>query len=154
MPTVILVMGYPASGKSTVTKRLSSMPGSVILNRDSEGGTIADLLPKLETHLKNGTSVILDNLFPTVESRKPFIDLAKNYKATVNCVLMGTSIEDAQFNVVQRAINLLGEFPTPEAIKKAKHTNVFPPAALFKYKKDFQNQTDQHQFPSHGQNSY
>jgi HAD superfamily hydrolase (TIGR01662 family) len=51
---------------------------------------------------------------------------------------MGATIEEAQFNVVQRAIGLLGKFPTPEEIKAAKHTNIFPPLVLFKYKKDFQ----------------
>jgi HAD superfamily hydrolase (TIGR01662 family) len=138
---VIMVCGYPASGKSTITKKLSDAPEVCVLNRDTEGGTIAGLLPKLESHLKNHTDVVLDNLFPTIESRKPFIDLCKKYKIDISCQLMGTSIEDAQFNVVQRAIGLLGKFPTPEAIKAAKHTNIFPPLVLFKYKKEFQKPT-------------
>jgi HAD superfamily hydrolase (TIGR01662 family) len=67
--------------------------------------------------------------------------MAKKHNADVSCTLMGTSIEDAQFNVVQRAIGLIGKFPTPEAIKAAKHTNIFPPTVLFKYKKEFQKPT-------------
>lgn len=132
-----MVVGYPASGKSTVTKDLIKK-GAVSLNRDTEGGTIVSLLPKLEALLKDGKDVVLDNTFPTIEVRKPFIDLAKKYNADVTCSLMSTSIEDAQFNVVQRAIGLIGKFPTPEAIKAAKHTNIFPPTVLFKYKKEFQ----------------
>lgn len=138
--SVIMVCGYPASGKSSVTKQLLTAEVCV-LNRDKEGGTIAGLLPKLEQHLKDGDDVILDNLFPTIEVRKPFIDLCKKYNTDISCKLMGTSIEEAQFNFVQRAIGLLGHFPTPEAIKKAKHTNVFPPTVLFKYKKEFQKPT-------------
>lgn len=137
MSQVKMVVGYPASGKSTVTKDLTKK-GAVTLNRDTEGGTIAALLPKMEKLLKDGKDVVLDNLFATAEVRKPFIDLAKQHGADISCVLMGTSIEDAQFNVVQRAIGLIGKFPTPEAIKAAKHTNVFPPLVLFKYKKEFQ----------------
>lgn len=141
--SVIMVCGYPASGKSTVTKELANNPpkssiGAIILNRDTEGGTIAGLLPKLEALIKGGQDVILDNLFPTVESRKPFIDLCKKYKTDISCKIMSTSIEEAQFNFVQRAITILGKFPTPEEIKKAKHTNIFPPTVLFKYKKEFQ----------------
>lgn len=135
-----MVVGYPASGKSTVTKELIKK-GAVSLNRDTEGGTIVALLPKMEALLKDGKDVVLDNLFATAETRKPFIELAKQYGANISCVLMGTSIEDAQFNVVQRAIGLIGKFPTPEAIKAAKHTNIFPPLVLFKYKKDFQKPT-------------
>jgi histidinol-phosphate phosphatase family protein len=137
---VAMVCGYPASGKSTLTKQITN-PNTVILNRDTEGGTIAGLLPKLEEHLKNKKDVILDNLFPTIESRKPFIEISKKYGADIHCKLMGTSIEDAQFNAVERAIKLTGKFPTPEVIKAAKHTNVFSPLVLFKYKKEFQKPT-------------
>lgn len=140
MSKVTMVVGYPASGKSTVTKELIKK-GAVSLNRDTEGGTIASLLPKMESLIKDGKDIILDNTFPTIEVRKPFLDLAKKLGADISCTLMSTSIEDAQFNVVQRAIGLIGKFPTPEAIKGAKHTNIFPPTVLFKYKKEFQKPT-------------
>lgn len=140
MSKVTMVVGFPASGKSTVTKELRKS-GAMPLNRDTVGGTIAGLLPLMEALIKDGKDVILDNTFPTVEVRKPFIELAKKFGADISCSLMSTSIEDAQFNVVQRAIGLIGQFPTPEAIKKAKHTNIFPPTVLFKYKKEFQKPT-------------
>jgi HAD superfamily hydrolase (TIGR01662 family) len=145
MPRVTMVMGYPASGKSTLTKTIVKH-GAISLNRDTEGGTIADLLPKMEALLQDRKDVVLDNLFPTVEVRKPFIEMAAKHKAEIACILMDTSIEDAQFNVVQRAIGLIGKFPTPEEIKKAKHTNIFPPLVLFKYKKDFQKPTTEEGF--------
>lgn len=132
-----MVVGYPASGKSTVTKDYIK-EGYVSLNRDTEGGTIANLLPKMEALLKENKDVVLDNLFATADTRKPFIDLAKKYNSDIRATVMGTSIEDAQFNAVARAIGLLGTFPTPEEIKKAKHTNIFPPLVLFKYKKEYQ----------------
>ncbi len=140
MSKVTMVVGYPASGKSTLTKDLTAK-GAVSLNRDTEGGTIASLLPKMEALLKGGKDIVLDNLFATIETRKPFIELAKKYNTDIACQLMGASIEDAQFNVIQRAIGLTGKFPTPEVIKAAKHTNVFPPLVLFKYKKEFQKPT-------------
>lgn len=142
---VSLVLGCPASGKTTHTKQLIEH-GLVNLNRDTEGGKIVDLLPKMEVLLKEDKSVVLDNLFPTAEVRKPFLDLAKKYGAKVNGVWVKTSIEDATFNFVQRAIGLLGVFPEPELIKKSKHPNVFPPTVLFKYKKDFQKPTKEEGF--------
>lgn len=135
--TVTMIVGYPASGKSTLTKELSNK-GATILNRDTEGGKVPDLLPKMESLLQSKKDVVLDNLFPTIESRKPFIDLAKKHNTEIHCMVMGTSIEDAQFNAIQRAIKILGKFPSPEEIKKSKHPNIFPPAVLFKYKKEFQ----------------
>lgn len=142
---VTMVVGYPASGKSTLTKSLVEK-GAVSLNRDTEGGTIASLLPKMEALLKSGKDVVLDNLFVNREVRKPFIEMAKKHGVDILCQWVDTSIEDAQFNVVQRAINLTGKFPTPEAIKEAKHTNIFPPLVLFKYKKEFEAPTTEEGF--------
>jgi len=135
-----MVCGPPASSKSTQTK-LFVEKGFISLNRDTEGGTIPSLLPKMEALLKQGKDVVLDNLFPTIEVRKPFIDLAKKYNNQIDCVFMNTSIEDCTFNVVQRSFNLIGKFPSPEAIKLAKHTNIFHPVVLFKYKKEFEKPT-------------
>lgn len=135
-----MVCGYPASGKSTVTKSLAHN-GAIVLNRDTEGGTIADLLPKLEEHLKNKKDIVLDNLFPTIEKRKPFIDLCKKYNTGIICEFVDTSIEDAQFNFIQRMISISGKFLSPEEIKKSKHPNIFPPTVFFKYKKEFQKPT-------------
>jgi HAD superfamily hydrolase (TIGR01662 family) len=134
---VTMICGFPASGKSSLTSKLLG-PEVVILNRDTEGGTISQLLPKLESYIKNKTDVILDNLFPTPEIRKPFIELCKKYNTDISCYWVKTSLEDAQFNASQRMIKLAGKILTPEEIKKAKHPNIFPPAVLFKYKKEFQ----------------
>ena len=140
MSKVTMVMGFPASGKSTLTKDLISK-GAVSLNRDTEGGTIAGLLPKMEVLLQDKKDIVLDNLFALAETRKPFIEMAQRHGADISCLLMGTSMEDAQFNMVQRAIGLLGKFPSPELIKAAKHTNIFPPLVFYRYKKEFQKPT-------------
>jgi len=137
---ITFVLGAPASAKSTLSKNLKQtiQPHDIILNRDTEGGSVVDLLPKMEELLKNNNSIILDNLFATINSRAPFIALGKKYNAKINCIWLNTSFEDAQFNFVQRAIDILGKFPSPELIKKSKHPNIFPPAVAFKYKKEFQ----------------
>lgn len=132
-----LVCGAPASGKSSLTKELTKN-GAISLNRDTENGTILSLLPKMENLLKENKDIVLDNLFPTAEIRKPFIDLAKQYNTEISCFWMSTSIEDAQYNFVLRAFNLINKFPMPEAIKAAKHSNIFPPVVFFKYRKEFQ----------------
>jgi len=114
---VTMVLGPPASGKSTLTKELVNSKGYVVLNRDTEGGKIVDLLPKMEALLQDKKSIVLDNLFPTIEVRKPFIELAKKYNV-----------------------------PIFAAVKKSKHPNIFPPTVLFKYKKDFQKPTAEEGF--------
>lgn len=145
MSEVVLVLGPPAGGKTTFTDTYTQR-GYVRLNRDTEGGTILSLVGKLEQLLQQGKSVVLDNLFPTVEVRAPFVRVAKLYNASLRAIVVKTSIEDATFNFVQRAIGILGKFPTPEEIKKAKHPNIFPPTVMFRYRKEFQKPTEQEGF--------
>jgi len=87
-------------------------------------------------------ALFLDNLFATVESRRPFIEAAKAQGAKVRCVLMETSIEDAQINALCRMMEKYGRvFFTADDLKcpEAKRdSNSFPIAVLFKFRKDFE----------------
>lgn len=137
MAEVVMIVGYPAAGKSTLVKKWKDQ-GFVCLNRDLAGGKIIDLLPFLSKCLGEGKNVVLDNTFPTVESRKPFIEMARKFKAPVTCVWLKTTIEEAQVNACMRMMSLKGKILTPEEIKAEKNPNLFPPVVLFKYKKEFQ----------------
>jgi D-glycero-D-manno-heptose 1,7-bisphosphate phosphatase len=139
MPELVLVCGYPASGKSTLVK--DKFGGHTHINRDTHksSGNVADLLPIVSEHLTAGRSVVSDNLFATRESRKPFIELAAKHGVPCRIVVLDTSMEDAQVNVVCRLIKHFGYFPSDEEIKKSKHPNVFPPAVLYKFRKEYQD---------------
>lgn len=93
-----LMVGFPASGKSTIAKSY----GLPILSRDIEGGTCAALLPKAEDYLKKGQSLIIDNTNLTKEARAPFIRLAKKYYYQVHTIYIENTIEDCQVNALRR----------------------------------------------------
>jgi len=135
---ILLVMGYPASGKSTyVEKKLGE--GYTRLNRDTQGGGLDALAARLSAGIKaGGKRFVLDNTYPTVESRRPILAIAKEHKIPVRCLLLGTSIEDAQVNACVRMVRLQGKLLMPEDFKRIKDPNIFPPAALFGYRKAFQ----------------
>lgn len=137
MSKVLMIMGYPASGKGTVAAPLVEN-GYVHLNRDAEGGKVVDLVPKMTNLLAAGKNVILDNTFPTAESRKPFIEAAKKIKAEIVCAWLQSTIEDAQFNACVRMIKRKGRLLDPSEHKKEKDPNLFPVAVLFAYRKAFQ----------------
>lgn len=147
MSDIKMILGIPAGGKSTFTKEFANK-GYTVLNRDIEGGTIAALLPKMENLLKDNKKIVLDNTFPKIENRKPFIEMAKKHNKEIECVWINTSIEDATFNCVNRMIKLSGKFLSPEEIKKSKHPNIFPPLVLFKYKKEFEKPSTNEGFSS------
>jgi len=140
---VILVLGFPASGKTTVTEQFLN-EGYFRLNRDTVGGKLNSLLPEMERQLKNGSNIVLDNLFATQTSRKPFIDLAKKYKANVECHWMQTSIEDSQVNYCLRSMNKYNQILESQS----NDPGIFPPAVIFKYRKEFQKPTTEEGFDS------
>jgi HAD superfamily hydrolase (TIGR01662 family) len=139
MMPAILVMGLPASGKSTITKNFAAQ-GYRVLNRDTRGGSIADLLPEFNALLFAGAPVLLDNLNLTVEDRKPFVEAAQRAKVPIECHWMTTSLEDAQVNALHRMFDRYQTcFMTAADIKAhdeaKKDPNIFPAAALFAARK-------------------
>jgi HAD superfamily hydrolase (TIGR01662 family) len=140
MLKVVMIVGYPASGKSSLTEKYIKQ-GFHSLNRDTEGGKISSLVPKMEDILAQGTYVVLDNTFATVLERKQFIDAAKAMGAEIKCNWLTTSIEDAQFNACCRMMERKGKILTPAEIKAEKSPNLFPPVTLFSYRKRFEKPT-------------
>lgn len=137
--TAILVMGYPASGKSTITKSFAER-GFEVFNRDTEGGKVADLVRPFQAALAAGKSVVADNLFDTVAGRAPFIAAAKAAGVPIECHWMQTSFEDCQVNALHRMYDRYSTvFLTPDAIKAHDSArtdpNMFPLAAMFAAKK-------------------
>lgn len=130
-------MGPPASGKTTYAKEYYRTPQGAWnrLNRDELGGQISQLVPMLRGLLANGHDVVLDNLFATAESRRPFIEVAKQFGAEVNAVYIKADINDCMVNACYRMMKSHGRILDPEEIKKSKNPNDIPPAVFFKYRK-------------------
>ena len=147
MTEIIVVVGYPAAGKSTICEKYEDQ-GFIRINRDQVGGTLKDLLPLIKKNIEEGNNIILDNTYGTKESRAPVIALAKECGIVPKCIWLATSIEDAQFNACFRMIQRFGKVLTPEEIKKKKDPNTFPAAVLFKYKKEFEKPTVEEGFSS------
>jgi HAD superfamily hydrolase (TIGR01662 family) len=130
MAEIVVICGYNSAGKSTLVKPFEAK-GYVRLNRDTTGGNVIDLLKPAEENIKAGKNVILDNTFLSIESREPFIELAKRLKVPIHCAWLTTSFEDAQFNACMRQMQIVGHILSPEELKVTKNPNLFPPAALF-----------------------
>jgi predicted kinase len=90
---IIILIGFQASSKSTIANK--SPINTIILSRNIKAGAIINLLPKIETHIKNKKIIILDNTHLTKETRAPFINFAK--KILFQYMLyIDTTIEDCQ----------------------------------------------------------
>lgn len=141
---VILICGLQASGKSHLAAKYKDT--HQILNRDSLGGKIVELLPRMEAALQDGKSVVLDNLHATVKNRKPFIKAATKLKVPIRCEWQNTPAEQCQIHALNRMWERYGTiFWTKTEIaqhpKAKKDSNIFPVVVLFKYKKEFEKPT-------------
>jgi len=83
---LIVCVGFPASGKSTLSKRYLVPAGYAHVNRDTLK-TQDKCVKAASDALSNGKSVVIDNTNPSKETRASYIVLAKKAKVPVRCFL-------------------------------------------------------------------
>lgn len=132
---VVLVMGLPGAGKSTVAGDLVDR-GYARLNRDEGGGRLAALLPRLDRLLVSGEKrVVLDNTYVSRKSRAAVVERAGAAGLPVRCVFVDTGLADVQINAAQRMVKRYGTLLDSEEMKKAAATDpaAFGPTVPFRY---------------------
>ena len=137
---IVLIMGLPAAGKSTVAEGLVA-DGYTRVNRDEKGGSLDSLLPVLDTLLSSGTTrVVLDNTYVTRKSRAAVLGVAARHGVPVRCLWLPTSVEDAQVNAVTRIVSKYGRLLDPDEMRTASRSDVsvFPPSVQFRYQRELE----------------
>jgi bifunctional polynucleotide phosphatase/kinase len=99
---MIIMVGCPGSGKSSVSKVLNQKYDYVIINQDTLK-TAVKCMKEAEKTIKNKQSLIIDCTNPSKEKRKPYIDLAKKHNYNVKVMKMTTSLEHAKHNNFYRS---------------------------------------------------
>jgi len=83
---LIIMIGSPASGKSTFCKKY--LHSYKHMNNDTFTGTVAAFRKKIITHLKSGSHVVIDNTNPSIEVRAKWVSLAQQYNVRVGVIYM------------------------------------------------------------------
>lgn len=94
---VLLLVGYPASGKSSICKEHLIPNRYTWVNRDTLQ-TAAKCLSAAEVGLKDGHSVVIDNTNMDAKSREPYIQLAKKFKVPIRCGVMNVTTQQCFHN--------------------------------------------------------
>lgn len=149
-PEVVIVMGPPAAGK---TSRVAPFldRGFLRLNRDEEGGKLDDLVPKLASALEAGQRrVVLDNTYPTRQSRRGVLDAARRHGVPVRCVWLDAPEREAFYNACRRMLERHGRILGPDEIKQLSREdpNMLPPAAIHAWFTRFEEPSEAEGFAS------
>jgi len=121
--TMIIMVGYPASGKSYISTLLEKY-NFIRINQDTLK-TKKKCIDFVKNCLINNMNCVIDNTNPTKEKRKEYIDLAQKYDYNIYCINMTTSFELSQHNNIYRSLTL--------------NTDPIPSIVYNKFKKDFEN---------------
>lgn len=92
---IIVMVGYPGSGKSTIANSFDSERYKIISG--DEYVTSKKMIKASEEHLKNGSSIIYDSTNPTIIKRSEYIEVAKKYNIPVRCIDIKTDIIESMF---------------------------------------------------------
>lgn len=104
---IILMVGYPGSGKSTWANK--NLPNYTILRGDDLKST-PRILKAAKEPIENKKSVVIDATNSTVEKRAEYIEFANKHNLPIRCVHINTSYDESL------ARNNLRENPVPKIV--------------------------------------
>lgn len=115
---VIINVGFPGSGKSYFTK-INILPHNYVLINQDTLKTKAKCMKAFRAALDNKKSVVVDNTNLGPDSRKLYLDIAKEYKVKCRCLYFTTSKEVCKHNSYYRNYITNGENkPIPSVVYK------------------------------------
>jgi len=92
---VIVMVGYPGSGKSTIASSFDNTKYKVVSG--DEFITSKKMIAEAEKHITKGFSIIFDATNPTIEKRKEYIDFANKHLIPIRCIVLTTDITESMF---------------------------------------------------------
>lgn len=85
---IVVLVGPPISGKSWICKHILVPSGYIQLPIRTTSIARCGLLRKLDQHIKNGKSVVIDGMNHTVRLRKIYIEIAQRNGKSIRCLEM------------------------------------------------------------------
>ncbi|XP_061444616.1 bifunctional polynucleotide phosphatase/kinase isoform X2 [Rhineura floridana] len=126
-PELVVAVGFPAAGKSTFLKQYLASAGYVYANRDTLGSW-QKCVATCQAALQAGKSAAVDNTNPDLESRRRYIECAKEAGVSCRCFLFTTSLEQAKHNNRFREMTEKGHVPVNDIVLNSYKNKYVEPA--------------------------
>ncbi|NBP66995.1 MAG: HAD-IIIA family hydrolase [Bacteroidetes bacterium] len=107
---IIIMVGYPGSGKSSFVETQFSHDNQYVILHGDELKTTAKIIKLAKTYISKGKSVVIDATNASKDKRKLYIDLAQEHNIQIRCVHVNTSYEEALYRNNNR------ERPVPKIV--------------------------------------
>ncbi|KAJ1971080.1 DNA kinase/phosphatase Pnk1, partial [Dimargaris xerosporica] len=140
---VVVIVGYPASGKSSLAKMQFAKAGYVYVNQDTLK-TRTKCVKVCGEALRDGKSVVIDNTNPDRATRKLYIQEAQKVKCPVRCIHYNVGEDVARHNNFYRAYGRLDyhDFIVQNArTSEASAPRTVPDVAYYTYASRFEEPT-------------
>ena len=91
-PEIIIMVGYPGSGKSTIAENICKRDNYIHIAGDIYKTSSKMRKASLE-YILQSKSIVFDATHSSIKKRKEFIDLGKKYNYEVKCIHITTSLD-------------------------------------------------------------
>ena len=89
---IIIMVGYPGSGKSTIAKNICKNEEYIYIEGDVYKTSTKMIKASLE-HITKNKSIVFDATNSSSKKRKEYVDLGKKYNYKIVCIHVSTSLE-------------------------------------------------------------
>ena len=99
VPLMVIMVGYPGSGKSTYIK--DNLEGMRVVSQDvmrdsgRSSRKLEEVINDVRSNLMTGESVVVDRTNMSSEDRKKFIDIGKEMGVDVVCIFIDVDLKEA-----------------------------------------------------------
>ena len=92
-PIIIIMMGFPGCGKTTFAEEMCSDTKYIHIKGDDHKSNTPKMLKASLEHIINEKSIVFDATNSSIKKRKLYVDFARKYNYSVQCIHIPTTMD-------------------------------------------------------------